>query len=216
MKKRNEALKAKGAESTVFSDPKDKPESRVKKTSKAKIALWAVVAILVVFVAVPWGVVQIVKIANTKPKPTFNERLDRTAVFEEAAKVYALKTADGNDLEACNRILDALSVDDYCGEFTFTVDNTSDGVTVNFKFSQKHDSSRDEWFKMQMIRYSCAMLALVDNMQKVTWEYPDSGASTGGSFTRGDVELLLGYPAHLYGQSEKGVQLLLNDLGLDV
>ena len=216
MKKKNVFDGLKETESTVFSDPKKKGENEVKKVSKGKIALRIVVAIIVVFVAIPWGVVQIVKIANHKPLPPFSDRLSNTKVFPEATKVYALKTVDGRTPEACDKIIELLLVEDYCGEFQFSVVENGDSLVGHFKFIQKHDASRDEWFKMRMIKYASAMMALVDNMHKVTWEYPDSGASTGGSFTRSDVELLLGYPAYLYGQSETGIQLLLNDLGLNL
>ena len=216
MKKKDVSSESKVKGSTVFSDPKAKREEVSKKTSKGKIALWIIVSVLVVFIAIPWGIVQIVKIANSTPLPPFSERVSTTKVFPEATRVYTLKVADGRTPEACEKITEALLVEDYCGEFEFTVAENGDKLIGHFKFKNKHDASRNEWFKMQMIRYSSALMALVDNMDKVTWEYPDNGVSSGGSFTRSDVELLLGYPARLYSQSEQGIQLLLNDLGLSL
>ena len=198
MKKTNNFQKASVKESTVLSDPKRKGKHEKKRVSRGKIALWVVAVVLAVFVAIPWGIVQVVKLVNNKPMPTFEERLSGTRVFAEATKVYTLKTADGMTEGACESIAEALLIDDYCGEFQFTVIQNGDGVVGHFKFTGRHDASRDEWFKMQMIRYASAMMTLVDNMHKVTWEYPDTGNSTGGSFTRNDIELLLGYPAHLY------------------
>lgn len=216
MKKSQNSKKSSKTESTVFSDPKRQRDAEKRAISKGKIALWFVAAVLIVFVAIPWGIVQIAKLVNHKPMPTFEERLNNTEAFAEATKFYALKTVDGRTEGACEKITEALLIDDYCGEFQFTVTENGDGLVGHFKFTGKHDLSRDEWFKTQMIRYASAMMSLVDNMHKVTWEYPDTGKSTGGSFTRSDVELLLGYPAHLYSQSEKGIQLLLNDLGLSL
>ena len=201
--------------STVLSDPK-KAGRNGRRISKRKIVLWTLAVLLVVFVAIPWGIVQIAKMAKSTPKPTFNERLSKTVAYDNAKMYYTLKTPDGNDQAAVGKILDTMEVAAHCGEYTLSVSKSDGGVDIVISLAKSHDPSRDEWFKMQMIKYSCAMFGLVDNLQKVTWQYPNNGSgNTGGYFTRGDAELFLGYPASLYGQSEKGVQLLLNDLGLD-
>lgn len=202
-------------QSTVLSKP-DGGRKAPKLREKGKIIAWILATLIVVFVVIPWAIVQIANIADSEPKPTFNERLENVTVYENAAEVYKLKVTDGTDKEAIKAIAEKLEVADYCGQFELNVEKVNDEVVITFVFQEAHDPSRDEWFKMQMIRYACAMCALVDDVQKVSWEYPgNANGGNGGLFTRGDADKFLGYSAMLYGATDKGVQLLLSDLGLE-
>lgn len=215
MRKRKADKCSEFEQSTVLSKP-DSDRKATKPRKKGRIIAWILTILVVVFVVIPWAIVQIANIANSDPKPTFDQRLKNVTVYENAAEVYKLKAADGMDKEAIRAIVEKFEVADYCGQFELKAEKVNDEVVITFVFQEAHDSSRDEWFKMQMIRYSCALCALVDNVQKVSWEYPGSAnGANGGFFTRGDADKFLGYSAMLYGATDKGVQLLLSDLGLE-
>lgn len=217
---KNKVIKNNGNKgvSTVFSDPKSNKSTskKRKKISKGVAVALVLATVVVVFVVIPWGVLSIVNIARSDPKPSFNERVKNTVAYENAVSVYSLKIADANDTEGAARLFKALEVSDYCGEFNFEVSAAADEVQLNIRFEKEHNSSRNEWFQTMMMKYASAMFALCDNLQKVSWEYPNNGTgSSGGYFTRRDAELYLGYPAEMYGRSAEGVQLLLSDLGLE-
>ena len=207
--------KSNTVESTVFSAPKKGEEAKSKphKGMVGKIIL----VLLVVLVAVPWV---IVKCSNDngndkKPMVSFSTRVSRTEVFEEGKAIFAAKNLDVNDLDANKKLINLLKIAETCGEFTVEVSSKSEPFRLTICFTEPHDKSRQDWFENTMVGYACVLLATIKNVDEIGWSYPDNGSGdNGGYFTRDDAEEFLGVSPTLYGNSEKSVQLLLNDTGV--
>lgn len=213
MKDKKKQLKTE--ESTIFSDPKKGKETKLK--SRKGLIGKIIVILLVVLVALPWAIVKCSTDNGNDKKPTvpFSTRVQRTEVFEEGKAIFAAKNSDVNDLEADNKLIDLLKIAETCGEFTVEVSSNSESFRLTFCFTEPHDKSRQDWFENTMVGYACVLLATIKNVDEIGWSYPDNGSGdNGGYFTRDDAEEFLGVSPTLYGNSEKSVQLLLNDTGV--
>lgn len=202
--------------STVFSDPKKKGET--PKKPKGKIILIVVAVLLVLFVAVPW---LIVKVANSgdgkRPVTPFSSRVEATKADQMAISLFELKNSDIRNNDANSKILSALPMAGELGGFTFSLKTDSKPYRLTLSFNDSHDTSLEDWYKTALIKYSCVLLALIENADEIGWSYPnETGAAvTEGYFTRADAEKFLKTPVSYYAESSQSIQLLLNELGIE-
>lgn len=218
-------------DSTIFFKPeRSKPddEAAMKKPKrKARIAFIIFVAAVVLLVGVPWLVVTIVGspnsniINNGKPKHSYEQLLEHTKATEESAELFAMKNPDITDSEAVTALIAYLHPENELGGYSVEIQSAERPYYLTLRFELVHntgDESENEW-KISVIKYSCAVMALVSDISEVKWEFPtETGAVTGSGFTRADAEKLmnLGVPVTRFAESETSVQLLLNQLGIDL
>ena len=200
-------------ESTVLSDPHKKEAPKTKP--RGKIVLSVIAAVLVAFVLVPYGIVKITGAANKRsaaPAP-FSSRLSATEAEQLANGLFAAKPKYIGDNSAVLNLIDILGVRAELGDYTISLKADSEPYRLIINFKNAHDTSRDEWFDLTAIRYSC----VIDNAGEVAWTCPgsDKREATEGFFTREDAKKLLSdTPVERYGESAQGIQLLLNELGI--
>lgn len=208
----------KNTESTVFSDPKKK-ETAVK--NKGKIVKNVLIAVVVVFVVIPAAIVGIAKMLDDsnarKPVPPLSSRIENTTADELAIELYESSVDTVTDIDATEKILTLLGIKGNCGEFTFEVITDKKPYKLQLNFPTANDASIKDWFETQMVKYSCALLALIDDIDEVVWVYPaDDTGDNGGAFNRNDaMKLLNDTPVTYYTVSADGIQLLLTELGLE-
>lgn len=198
-----------------------KPKKRIKLT----LAICISVAILVI--AVPWIVVAIIESPNEaiindgKAKSTYEEMLEKSKATEFSDKLFQMKNPDLNDAKALEELVAFLRPEEKAGSYTVSAQATEKPYTVTLKFDAKHDVADDNYEEWQttVIKYSCAILALTDNVAQVNWTYPDANGQPAGTyFTRSDAEKFfsLNVPAIRFADSSESVQLMLNLLGIDL
>ncbi len=73
------------------------------------------------------------------------------------------------------------------GDYTISLKTDSEPYRLIINFKNAHDTSRDEWFDLTAIRYSCVLMALIDNAGEVAWTCPgsDKKGSDRGIFYKG-------------------------------
>lgn len=217
--------------STVFVKAerlKSSDEAEKKKPKrKAKTALTIFIAAIVLLVGVSWLVVTIVGSPNSdiinsgKPKHSYEQLLEYTKATEESAELFAMKNPEITDSEAVKALIAYLRPENELGGYSVEIQSAERPCYLTLKFELAHntgDDSENEW-KISVIKYSCAIMALVSDISEVKWEFPtETGAITGSSFTRADAEKLmnLGVSVTRFAESEISVQLLLNQLGIDL
>lgn len=213
MKNKDEEYK----NSTVLSDPHEGKET--KKKGRGRAVLIAVVAIIVAFVIVPYSVVKIsnsAKKRSSEPSP-FSSRLAATDAEQLGEQLFAAKTQYIGDNSACLNILGILNLKSELGDYTVSLKTDENPYRLTIEFKNAHDTSRDEWFDLTVIKYSCVLLSLIENADEIAWTCPksDSREAVEGKFTREDAtKLLNNTPALRYSETKEGVQLLLNELGI--
>ena len=198
-----------------------KPKKRVKPV--VAICL----SVLILFVAVPWLVVTIIESPNEaiindgKAKNTYQELVDKTKGTEFSDKLLQMKNPDLNDTAEIIELVAFLRPEERIGSYTISVQSAEKPYNVTIAFKSIHDvsdNSYDKWHT-NVIKYSCAILALVDNIAQVNWEYYDSsGQKVKSLFNRGDAEKFfnLNVPAIRFADSSQSIQLMLNLLGIDL
>lgn len=180
-----------------------------------------VLAVLVIiFVVVPviiWMFIRNTGGGDRRPVAPIESRIAGTEAGEMALRLFEVKNPDVNDVSADAAVMSILNIADNCGRFDFEVSAESSPYRVILRFEQTRNVSEADRFENTMVKYSCALLALIENADEIEWSYPaDETGDTGGYFTRSDAEKLLsGVPAARYSESAEGVQLLLTELGLD-
>ena len=214
-KKRESESKQK---STIFSDPHR--EKAPEKVSKKRIITTVIVVLLVVFIAVPWVIVKVVNVANDSSKPAelpFETRVQRAEADEQAIQLFAARNEAVSDETKDAVLLSILKVAENCGDFTIKLKTGEKPYRLTMNFKEAHDESMNEGFENTMVKYSCVLLALIEDADEIGWHCPSStgGNEVSGYFTRSDAEKFLKVNVGRYSESEKSVQLLLNELGLN-
>ena len=219
MKKNTQNESKNNENSTVFSDPKKAREENQGGKKIGKKIRNIVIALILVFVVLPWLIVTVakwIKGPSGPIVPPFSSRVAATEADELAKDLFALKNKSVTDMEANQKIAEKLDIEYFCGSFTLTLQAEQKPYRLTMKFDDKPDDSRGEWFEETMVKYSCAFLMLVEDADQIGWEFPvEEEKDNGGYFTREDAKKLLGTDVALYGNSPEGVQLLLNELGLN-
>lgn len=212
--------KTQKTESTVFCDPDRGENSKVKKRSKGKTATVILLTLFLIFVIIPVIIWLFIKgsenQSNTRYVPPISSRIENTEADEKAKALFAAKNPYIGDNSADAEILSLLDIANNCGRFTIELKTDAEPYRITMCFSETRDISIGEWFENTMVKYSCVILALIENADEVGWSYPaDETGDTGGYFTREDAQKLLNVPVEYYSESAEGIQLLLTELGLD-
>lgn len=198
-----------------------KPKKRIKLIA----IICAVIAVLVV--VVPWVITMIFDSTNEEiindgqAKSTYEEMLEKSTATEFSDKLFQMKNPDLNDAKALEELVAFLRPEEKAGSYTISAQSAEKPYTVTLKFDAKHDVEDDNYEEWQttVIKYSCAILALTDNVAQVNWTYPDANGQPAGTyFTRSDAEKFfnLNVPAIRFADSSESIQLMLNLLGIDL
>ncbi len=197
------------------------------KSRRLKTATTVFAAVIVLIIAVPLIIIAIAGKHNSdiindgQPKHSYEELLEHTEATEHSKALFNMKNPELSDAEAVSALISYLKSEERLGSYSVEIQSTEKPYSVTFKFDLTHDvgaEGEDEW-ELGMIKYSCAVMALADNVAQVNWEYPIEGGKTDGSFfNRGDADKLmnLGIPIERFAESDVAIQLLLNQLGIDI
>lgn len=216
--------------STVFSKPIRQTAEEIKsiKQKRKRTVIIVLSIAVIIFVVLPWIIVKLIGSSNKdymnsgQTKFTYSQLVERVDLVNEPAKtLYSIKNPDLKNTEAVKKVIDFLKPQEELGEFTLDIQCAEKPYNITFKFDLTHEvvtEGQDEW-ELEMIKQSCAIMALMNNVAQVNWEFPiESGETKSGLFNRADAEKLmsLNVPIERFAESETSVQLLLNQLGIDL
>ena len=215
-------------DSTVLSKPEHNKNTNDKKPrSIKKIALTVFIVLILVLVVIPFIIVKILTALNGTivndgtARLTYSQLLQRTEPTDYSDELFTLKNPEITDIDGINRLVNYLQIDSTLGEYTVSVksDQRPYELTLNFKLSHDESGETGEIWNQRVIKYSCAIMSLMDDISQVNWQYPDSnGNNKGNYFTRADAESF--YNLHIaatkFAESSKSVQLMLNQLGIEL
>ncbi len=203
-------------------------EVKLKKQKKTKKIVTVFLVIIILLTVVPWLIVNVVKnpkddyINPGQPIKSFESLLELTTATEQSTEIYNMKNPDLNDLTAVTALIAKLKPEEELGEYSVLVQATEKPYTITLKFNSTHHTTQQEdgnkW-ETEVIKYSTAIMGLIDNVAQVNWEFPsDENNNEGSFFNRADAEKLmkLGVPISQFAKSPEAVQLLLNQLGIDL
>ncbi len=200
---------------------------KLKKRKRTRV-IAIFVSLVVLLVAVPTIVIGIITSPNEEiinsgeARQTYQTLLELTEATDRSTELYNMRNPELTDTEAVTALIAKLQPEEELGSYTVMVKADEKPYTVTLKFDLTHDTTETEdgnkW-ETEVIKYSAAIMGLIDNIAQVSWEFPLSDGTTEGSFfNRADAEKLmsLNVPVSDFGKSPTAVQLLLNQLGIDL
>ncbi len=209
---------------TMLYERKKIDDTQKKPRNHKKIAAIVIASLLIVLIGIPWLIVTIIKsnsesiVNDGRPKSTYSELLSDVKATEKSTKLHSMKNPDLKDKAAVEALISELQISDELGAYAVEIQSEQKPYEITLKFELSHNVPADgyDMWEQTMIKYSCAILSLANNVAKVNWEFP--GMTGEKYFTRGDAEKLynLGVTAVTFAKSPESVQLMLTQLGIDI
>lgn len=141
---------------------------------------------------------------------------DGTVITKLANDLYQAKHPYVGDMPANGRIAQLLRIGDTLGNYNNELQTSREPYGWTFDFGDRLANSKV--FEAKMKSYASILMALIDNLDEVSWSYmveTDSGpAERSGKITREECSEWLGVPLESFSESPESVQALLNLLGI--
>ncbi|MBQ9165498.1 MAG: DUF4825 domain-containing protein, partial [Oscillospiraceae bacterium] len=142
---------------------------------------------------------------------------DGVSIRPAISRIFAAAHAYIGDMPANGKLASALGISDRLGAFTHELQTDQEPYGWVICLEETYSVLETHKLQSYMDGYSCAMLALVDNLGYVQWEYEDEwGTKTYTVTSEQAAELLGGEEIKSWGQSASRFQELADWLGLDV
>lgn len=141
---------------------------------------------------------------------------DGTVITKLANDLYQAKHPYVGDMPANGRIAQLLRIGDTLGNYNNELQTSREPYGWTFDFGDRLANSKV--FEAKMKSYASILMALIDNLDEVSWSYmveTDSGTTKrSGKITREECSEWLGVPLESFSESPESVQALLNLLGI--
>ncbi|MBQ3405043.1 MAG: DUF4825 domain-containing protein [Oscillospiraceae bacterium] len=133
------------------------------------------------------------------------------SISEKTIELYAARTPYIGNASAVGKIANLLGISSVCGNYLMSLQTSAEPYGMTLEFQEPCGDT--EALNDNMNRFSSVLIALVDNLDRVSWTYTDSqGNACEQTVGSGDVLPQLNLKD--CGKSELALQRLLNSLGL--
>ena len=137
---------------------------------------------------------------------------DGISISEKATELYAARTPYIGNAPAISRIANLLGITNVCGNYQMSLQTASEPYGMTIEFTDPCDNPQT--LDTNMEKFSCVLIALVDNLDSVSWTYTDSdGAGYEQTVSSGDYTVSA-LNLKNSGKSELNLQQLLNVLAM--
>lgn len=99
---------------------------------------------------------------------------DGTAIQHETFRLYEARTPYVGDISALNRVASALNIQERLGSYTNSLHTSSRPYDWTLEFTTAMMEGRARRLDSDMQMFAPLMLALVENLDQVTWTYTDT------------------------------------------
>ena len=99
---------------------------------------------------------------------------DGTAIQHETFRLYETRTPYVGDISALNRVASALNIQERLGSYTNSLHTSSRPYDWTLEFTTAMMEGRARRLDSDMQMFAPLMLALVENLDQVTWTYTDT------------------------------------------
>lgn len=136
-------------------------------------------------------------------------------ISRNVAEIYQTKTAYIGDMSAANRVANALAIWKKIGPYTNELHTSSTpyGWILHLNDTIPLPSVKSTNDKMTV--YACLMIALIDNLGYVSWEYQTENGSETFKVTETDASALIKGDIKQCSETAFSFQKLMKDLGMD-
>ena len=136
-------------------------------------------------------------------------------ISEKASRLYTSANPFVGDMPADTRIADALGVRTQFGAYTNELHTEKPPYGWTLVLKETVPAPKETLASDLMRADACVFLALIENLDTVTWEYPTEQGTETLTFTAEDASALCGGEVKDFVRSASDMQTLLELLGLD-
>lgn len=138
------------------------------------------------------------------------------SIAPKVAKLYETRHPYIGDMSANSKTGKELGIGKYIGNYTNELQTTEEPYGWKLIGEQDYSSENCEKIKTQMHSYASVLIATIDNLGYVTYEYTVEGKSCTLTVTEQDADTLAGQSVKEMGKTAGGLQRLMNivDLGI--
>lgn len=136
-------------------------------------------------------------------------------IGETAAKLYSLKTPYMGSMVDDVNIAAALGVHKHFGGFSNKLHTAAEPYGWTLIFDDAFSSYNEEEVHKSMLRDSCVLIALIGNLDYVTWEYTAEGEHKAYTVTAEHASNFAGRDIKSFSSSATEVQNLLDKLNMN-
>lgn len=140
---------------------------------------------------------------------------NNTLIGETAAELYSLKTPYVGDIVADTNIAGALGVAKHFGGFSNELHTAKKPYGWTLILDDIFSPYNEEEVQKIMLRDSCVLIALIENLNYVTWEYTAQGEHKEYTVTAEHASNFTGKNIKDFSSSASEVQNLLNKLNMN-
>lgn len=137
---------------------------------------------------------------------------DREPIDMKTAQLYRSKHAYIGDMSKNMRVAEALGIRSALGPFKNELKTASLPYVWTLQLEQSPEKDPD--FQKKMTAYSCAILAVIDNLDEIHWIYSTSLGERTYVLTKENATRLLGSPIKTVSKTPLDLQHFMNQLGL--
>ena len=142
-----------------------------------------------------------------------------TVISARAAQIYKNKHAYIGDASKNGALANAIGIGEELGSYTSQLQTKEKPYGWTLSFTTMLEESNEAVFQEKMRGYACVLLAMVDNVEKITWTYlldtQEGVVQKATTFTVKEANELLGYEVKAYGASEEQLAQLLSRVELN-
>lgn len=136
-------------------------------------------------------------------------------IGETAAELYSLKNPYVGDMVANAKIAGALGVANHFGGYSNELHTAAEPYGWTLILDDAFSSYNEEEVQKIMMRDSCVLIALIDNLNYVTWEYTVEGEHKEYTITAEHASNFAGRDIKSFSSSATEVQNLLDKLNMN-
>lgn len=140
---------------------------------------------------------------------------NNTLIGETAAELYSLKNPYVGDIVADTKIAGALGVPNHFGGYSSQLHTAQEPYGWSLIFDDEFTPYRENEIHSVMLRNSCVLMALIENLDYVTWEYRAEGEQKEYTVTAQEASNFAGRDIKSFSSSATEVQNLLDKLNMN-
>ncbi len=157
------------------------------------------------------------KAKNTVKQVRFGERVlwdEGEPIEEKAAAVYEAKHLYLGSMPENGKTIEALGVGKDMGDFLNELQTSKEPYGWKLCAKENYKKENKEIIERKITAYACAMIATIDNLGYVTYEYDLEGEQQEFTVTKEQADRIIGKSVKELAKTPKGTQELLRRVNL--
>jgi predicted anti-sigma-YlaC factor YlaD len=135
-------------------------------------------------------------------------------ISKPVAEVYKTKHKYIGDMPANSRVAGALGVYEELGNFSNSLQTTAEPYGWTLEFQITVEASEEKTFNEKMKAYACVMLAMIDNLNTVSWTYECNGITVTQNLTTKEASEYAGQNVKEASKDIAQLQEMMKELNL--